>query len=89
MVQIVSDKQTPLVEWITGVLDRLGDFDVSQVVLVAQTTDPDTPQLIEFMNCNTDDMYYFGGVIQKEAVKHEIREELGLDDEDWEEDTDE
>lgn len=89
MIQIISDKPSDLAEWLCGVIDRLEEYSsVSKVVVIAQADkDDDTShQIIEFMNCNVDDVYYLGGLLQKEAIKHEMLEELGVEDECWEED---
>ena len=93
MVQIISDKSSDWMKWLAEAVERLGDYpDISQMVLFANTKD-DEPQshtrVIEFMNCDYDDIYSIGGLLQKEAIKHEMAEEFGLDDEDYEFEIDE
>lgn len=88
MVQIISDKPSDYVIWLGEVIERLEKYpSVQRMLVVAETNDENNSQIIEFMNCNTDDVYYIGGVLQKEAIKHEFAEEFGLDDEFWEYET--
>lgn len=85
MVQIISDKPSEWVVWLGEVIERLEEYpSVQRMVVVAETNDEDNSQIIEFMNCNTNDVYYVGGLLQKEAIKHEFAEEFGLDDDSWE-----
>lgn len=88
MVQIVSDKPSDWICWVRGVVERLLDEhqSISKMVIIADVGDDTNTQIIEFMNCSTNDVYYLGGVLQKEAIKHELVEEFGIsDDEHWEE----
>lgn len=90
MVQIISDKPSNLINWIAEVLEHLTNENssVSRMVIISETDDTEDElgyQTIEFMNCNTNDIYRLGGVLQKEAIKHELIDELALDDESWEE----
>lgn len=91
MVQIISDKQSDWVEWLGNVIDRLEDYpNITRMVVFAKTEEDEEnshAQIIEFMNCDTDDIFHIGGVLQKEAIKHEMAEEFGLDD-NWEADWD-
>ena len=90
MVQIISDKPSNWIVWMGEVMERLEKYpSVSRMIVVAETSDKDSSQIIEFMNCNTDDVYYLGGLLQKEAIKHEFAEEFGLDDETWDYDFEE
>lgn len=86
MVQIISDKPANWLTWIGEVVEYLEKFpNISRMVVAACADENDGgSQIIQFMNCSTDDVYYIGGVLQKEAIKHEMAEEFGLDDESWE-----
>ena len=90
MVQIISDKSSDWVNWLAEVISRLENYsDISRMVVFAKANNEENnsrAQIIEFMNCDTDDIYLIGGVLQKEAIKHEIVEELGFEDESWESD---
>lgn len=87
MVQIISDRPSDWADWLGEVVERLGEYpSVSRMVVVADIDNDVNSQIIEFMNCSTDDIYYIGGVLQKEAIKHELVEELGIEDDSWEED---
>lgn len=80
MVQIISDRQSDWVDWIGEVIARLEELPpVSRMMIVADI-DKSGTQIIEFMNCSTDDVYHMGAVLQKEAIKHEFAEEFGLND---------
>lgn len=84
MIQIISDRPSDWSVWFAEVMERLDEYpSISRVLVVAEANDENNSQIIEFMNCSTDDVYYFGGVLQKEAIKHEFAEEFGLDDESW------
>lgn len=85
MTELITDKPSKWKDWLCEIINHLEEFDdIERMILVAEPNDEYGTQLIDFMNCNTDDMYYYGGVIQKEAIKHEMSIELGLED-DWEE----
>lgn len=89
MVQIISDRPSNWLTWIGGVVERLEKYpDVTRIAVIADIEDEDCRQVIEFMNCSTDDVYYLGGLLQKEAIKHEMMSELGIDDDGWEEEDD-
>lgn len=92
MVHIISDRQSDWVKWFGEVISRLEKYkNVSQLLIVANVDNVDddgNSHVIEFMNCNTDDVYYYGGIIQKEAIKHEMIEELGIEDDSWFEEED-
>ena len=86
MVQIISDKPSNWLTWVGGVVERLEKHpSVSRMAIIADIEGDDCSQVIEFMNCTIDDVYYLGGLLQKEAIKHEMMEEFGLDDEYWDE----
>ena len=87
MVQIISDRPSDWMEWISGVIERLLDEhqSVSRMAVIVDVGNDTNTQIIEFMNCSTDDVYHLGGLLQKEAVKHELMEELGINNEYWEE----
>lgn len=92
MIQIISDKPSSWAEWLCGVMGRLEEYPpISRMVIVAETDADDdvSHQIIEFMNCSPNDVYQLGGLLQKESIKHELLEELGIDDDAWEEDEDE
>lgn len=75
MIQIISDKHSDWAVWLGEVMERLDKYpSISRLLLVAEANDENNSQIIEFMNCNTDDVYYIGGVLQKEAIKHEFAE---------------
>ena len=89
MVQIISDRPSNWLTWIGGVVERLEKYDnVERMAIIADVEDENCTQVIEFMNCSTDDVYYLGGLLQKEAIKHEMMGEFGLEDEYWEEEDD-
>lgn len=87
MVQIISDRQSDWVVWLGEVAERLEKYpSISRMVVVAETEEDEEKshaQIVEFMNCDTDDIYHIGGILQKEAIKHEMIEEFGIND-DWE-----
>ena len=84
MIQIISDKHSDWAVWLGKVMERFDEYpSISRILVVAEADDENNSQVIEFMNCSTDDVYYIGGVLQKEAIKHEFAEEFGLDDEYW------
>lgn len=90
MVQIVSDKPSDWMGWVNGVIERLLNKhqSISKMAIIADIGDELNTQVIEFMNCTTNDVYFLGGVLQKEAIKHEMIEELGMEDDYWEEELD-
>lgn len=92
MVQIISDKSSDWVNWLGEVISRMEEYpDISRMVVFARTENDENnshAQIIEFMNCDTDDIYHIGGILQKEAIKHEMAEEFGLED-NWEAEWDE
>lgn len=83
MIQIISDNQSKYAQWMAEVMERLEeDAPINRMLIVAETEEGN--QIIEFMNCCNDDIHYFGGLLQKEAIKHDIAEEFGLDYDNWE-----
>lgn len=93
MVQIISDKTSNYVNWFAEVIDRLGEYpDISRIVVFASTERDENKsqtQIIDFMNCDYDDIYYIGSLLQKEAIKHEMAEDYGLNDDEYEFEIDE
>lgn len=83
MIQIISDNQSEWAQWMAEVMERLEeDTPINRMLVVAETEEGN--EIIEFMNCSNDDIHYLGSLLQKEAIKHEIAEELGLDFDNWE-----
>lgn len=85
MVQIISDKPSNWITWVGEAVEHLQGYPVQRMIIVADIDNKENHNIIEFMNCSTDDVYRLGGVLQKEAIKHEMAEDFGLDDESWEE----
>ena len=87
MTSIVSTNQYEYHKWLTEVLTNLetDSKHITKMMLISVTDNSDV--IIDYNNCSTTDFALIAGTLLKESIKSEVLEDLELEDDYGEYDT--
>jgi len=82
MIQIISGSQYEWLDFFSEVIADLEEHsdEIQAIVVTTILNNEEVPAHIDYLNCCPDDIYHIGAMLQKEAIIHEIKEELDLED---------